>query len=362
MLELEGKTTAVFHLGIFSGEFQAVITAGFDATECFRLGLCPSDDPDTFSEALEHLDYLAIYDTFRQNFTIPVNESDYFYRMTASDRNHIVGSVDYTKTGVVLGVYLVVAMVILALYRNRRTLAIEYNFKLSTLSKMIFRYLVLKVVSTVVFFVFLFVFIREYFRASLLPSLTKFFVIWNYGLSVMSFSLVVLFALGYGTKQFTITTLMGLKTGILSVVYLIQTLKSLIDDLDQLNAYWDRDVTIYHKVSIGFLVVAVVITTLYFGYSTYKIDKDERFLKSASVILGAFLLNPFITLPEDSLSSIFVVKLVGATGGGSTAYGKHLPEVLELGVLIALVYIWRDIREEEEDVGLSNISLSEPGA
>ena len=239
-------------------------------------------------------------------------------------------------------IYSIVSIGLYLVHHFKKRLSLEYQFKPSKLSKWMLNYLAFKTVFKFIYLALMYAYVTG--------DTTKF----NLGLIYLScedyiqgpvtFALAVLFAMGYGTRRFKIDASMAWKTVLLTACDVLFTLPGL---LRAFQIYWDILETIWVELPLTTLYYGLISVCIYIGYNTYKVDRDQRYFESAKAIIIGVLLNPFVVVPE-SFGHIRYFLIDGVVRSKNyTSHGMAIPDLIELVVIIYLVYIWRDIRDEE---------------
>jgi len=249
-------------------------------------------------------------------------------------------------------IYLIVAIGIYFVHHFKQRLSLDYQFKLSKLSKSMLNYLAFKTVFKFIYLAFMFAYVSEEETIKFHLGLV-YLTCEDYILGPVTFALAVLFAMGYGTRKFKIDASMAWKTVILTACNILLTLPGLFRALD---IYWDFLISVWFELPLTILYYGLISLCTYIGYNTYKVDRDPRYMDSAKAIIIGVLLNPFFVVPH-SLWDIryFLIERV-VRSDTDIFCGATLPDLIELVVIIYLIYVWRDIREEESEyVELENI-------
>ena len=145
----------------------------------------------------------------------PINDTFYWYEYSHNKFNgKAIGKyvspqhfhyADKTKLIITVPIYLVCSIIAAVVYIYKRKLLVKMNFKFSNISRILFKYLSVKLVFGTVYLMYLVVFVD--FRTQPLGhfKILVTFTILIYILSLTTFLLVVLLAFGYCTSFFTFT-------------------------------------------------------------------------------------------------------------------------------------------------------------
>lgn len=304
----------------------------------------------------------------------PINDTAYWYEYSNNRfKGRPLGQnaepkdfhrADKYRLIITIPIYLFCSVVTAIVYLNKRKLLATMNFKFSNISRILFKYLSVKLVFGVIYLVFLVMFdnfrIQQLGEYKVLVVLT----ILKYMLGLMSFLLVLHFAFGYCTSFFTFTNRRSVlwKVCGITLLYGIQSFPKFFYELQDLK----NDMTIYLNryrsrlpvpLAVGFIILYIVIlcALAYIAYGTYKhsLNRDARFLLSLQIILAAYILSPLIVVPGGRSSIPNFIKnkyLLNDRGAqDSYAHGVHVPDVVELLAIGALIYVWRDLKYVEND-------------
>lgn len=237
-------------------------------------------------------------------------------------------------------------------------------FKLSPVSKKIYMYMGFKVLVSFTILIY-------YFAADLKENLvTKNFL---YGVTTISTSthilqscLLALFSLGYGTLFFRLDAKKHknvlLYTIITMVLYCLLYFPRVYGEFYAIKHklyLWSFVAPLsWHIISTA-AHIAFIVVLIRNSYKTYHgTNESEKALKSAIVIAASYVLHPFIGVPSlESMSESFGVRQTSPFYDRNTS----VPEILELVVMISLIYIWRDLKEENGEA-YSGIPLSHVSA
>lgn len=249
------------------------------------------------------------------------------------------------------------------LYLWKKELA-PFLFKLSPVSKKIYMYMGFKVLVSFMVLIY-------YFAADIKENIAnKSFL---YGVTAISASirilqsgLLALFSLGYGTLFFRVNTKKHKKVLLYSAIAIV--LHCFLYFPRVYGEFWAISHKLFlwsftnplswHIISsaahIGFVVFLIIN-----AYNTYHgTNESEKALKSAAVIVAAYVLHPFIGVPSlESMSHSIMNRQISPFYDRNT----NVPEILELVVMISLMYIWRDLKEDNGEI-YSGIPLSHVSA
>lgn len=245
------------------------------------------------------------------------------------------------------------------LYLRKKELT-PFLFKLSPVSKKIYMYMGFKILVSFTVLIY-------YFTADMKENLVnKSFL---YGVTAISTSihilqscLLALFSLGYGTLFFHLNAKKHKKvllyTMIALVLYCLLYFPRIYGEfwaISHERFLWDfTNPLSWHIISTA-AYIAFVAFLVRNTYKTYHgTNESEKALKSAAIVAGAFVLHPFIGVPSlESMGYSFSNREILPYYDRNT----NVPETLELIVMISLIYIWRDLKEENGE-SYSGIPLS----
>lgn len=262
-----------------------------------------------------------------------------------------------------LPVYLIAFMALLFLYVRRRQ-AYRYLFKFSKLSKIIYSYFAVKLIFSLVYFVFLVAVFEFEYKKVRLPWIFFVYSVLRAFLSVTPYMLLALFSFGYGVKFFTLEREKSAlaKSAIMTILFSISSFGSIYEEyvyitVDDRSRFRDfGDVNILEIVSVVTRVVALLLLALSV-YRTYK-DAEEYPVvkKSAAIVTAVYFLKPMVLFPAPGEVFRFFTHLFLP----DEFYGYSVPDIVELLALPFLMYIWRDIDGDYVEVKngeLGNLEL-----
>lgn len=361
--------------------FSSRLDLNYTLEDCKAMRLCPSNMEygEEFTKNLLTLDMFEVL-TFTLNknedeLRQPINDTSYWFEYSHNKfKGKAIGKytvpqgfhyADKNKLIITVPIYLVCSLIAAVIYLNKRKLLVTMNFKFSNISRVLFKYLSLKLVFGSAYLAYLVLFVD--FRTQPLGhfKILVAFTIFKYIISLASFLLVVLFAFGYCTSFFTFTNRrpvlwkvcgLTLLNGIQSFpkcFYELQDIRN-TDNLRHVQYFESR---LPVPVAVAFIILYIVIlcVTAYIAYGTYKHahKRDARFLLSFQIILAAYILSPFIVVPyrRSTMPNFIRNKYLLNDGRAFESYsrGVHVPDVIELFVIGVLIYIWRDLKYVEND-------------
>ena len=250
------------------------------------------------------------------------------------------------KLEVSLPVYLIAFMALLFLYVRRRQ-AYRYLFKFSKLSKIIYAYFAVKLVFSLVYFVFLVAVFEFEYKKVRLPWVFFTYSVLRAFLSVTPYMLLALFSFGYGVKFFTLEKekYALAKSAIMTILFSVSSFGSIFEEYVYVTTdnqsrfqYLDND-SVLEIVSVVARDAAVLLLA-FSMYRTYK-DTEEYPLvkKSAAIVTAVYFLKPMVLFPAPEDVFRFVMHLFLP----DEYYGYSVPDIVELFALPFLMYIWRDV-------------------
>ncbi|CUM54317.1 unnamed protein product [Debaryomyces tyrocola] len=358
--------------------FSSRLDLNYTLEDCKAMRLCPSNMEygEEFTKNLLTLDMFEVL-TFTLNknedeLRQPINDTSYWFEYSHNKfKGKAIGKytvpqgfhyADKNKLIITVPIYLVCSLIAAVIYLNKRKLLVTMNFKFSNISRVLFKYLSLKLVFGSAYLAYLVLFVD--FRTQPLGhfKILVAFTIFKYIISLASFLLVVLFAFGYCTSFFTFTNRrsilwkvcgLTLLNGIQSFPKLFYEIQDIKNAVPFFRAFKSRLPT---SVAIGFIALYIVIlfALAYIAYDTYKHShkRDARFLLSFQIILAAYILSPLIVVPTGRSTIPNFIKnryLLNDGVSDPNSQGVHVPDVIELFVIGALIYIWRDLKYVEND-------------
>ena len=377
-----GKVNIDFYNNIIEKDmrkgFHSDLSLNFTLEDCKAMKYCPAtmEYGEEFTKNLLTLDMFEVL-TFTLNknedeLRQPINDTSYWYEYSHNKfKGKAIGKyvspqhfhyADKNKLIITVPIYLVCSIIAAVVYIYKRKLLVKMNFKFSNISRILFKYLSVKLVFGTVYLAYLVVFVD--FRTQPLGhfKILVTFTIFKYILSLTTFLLVVLLAFGYCTSFFTFTNRkpilwkvcgITLLNGIQSFPKLFYELQDIKNSVPFFRAYKSR---LPIPVTIGFIALYIVIlfALTYIAYDTYKHShkRDARFLLSFQIILAAYVLSPFIVVPSGrSTIPLFIKNKYLLNEGAPEHYSQsiHVPDVIELFAIGALIYIWRDLKYVEND-------------
>ncbi|RLV88053.1 hypothetical protein JA9_002103 [Meyerozyma sp. JA9] len=245
-----------------------------------------------------------------------------------------------------LPVYLIAFMALLFLYVRRRQ-AYRYLFKFSKLSKIIYSYFAVKLIFSLVYFVFLVAVFEFEYKKVRSPWIFFIYSVLRAFLSVTPYMLLALFSFGYGVKFFTLEREKSAlaKSAIMTILFSISSFSSIYEEYvyitaDDQSRFRDfGDVNIVEVVSVVTRVVAILLLALSV-YRTYKDTEEYPVVKkSAAIVIAVYFLKPMVVFPPPGEVFRFFTHLFLP----DEFYGYSVPDIVELLALPFLMYIWRDI-------------------
>mmetsp|Transcript_2020 Transcript_2020/g.1972 ORF Transcript_2020/g.1972 Transcript_2020/m.1972 type:complete len:426 (+) Transcript_2020:1014-2291(+) len=362
------------HKGVLSH-----VGLNFTLEDCMAMKLCPSN-MEYGEEFLNNLVTLDMFDvlTFVLNknedeLRHPINDTAFWFEHSPNKfKAQYLGKnvrpkqfhyADKLVLIITVPIYLICSVITSIVYLNKRKMLASVNFKFSNISRILFKYLSVKLVFGVLYLAFLIMFddfkIHHLGDYRVLVALTAF----KYLLSLASFILVVLFAFGYCTSFFTFTNRRHILWKICSIatLYGIQSFPKFYYELQDLK----NDMPFFHMyrsrlpvplvVGLVVLYIMILCAIAYIAYGTYKhsLNRDARFLLSFQIILAAYILSPLIVVPSgrSSIPNFIKNKYLLNDRGAQESFsrGVHVPDVIELFVIGALIYVWKDLKYVEND-------------
>lgn len=372
------KESGTVSFGLRLGSEEEILFSkssfNFTLENCKSLELCPQElTNDKFINALRDMNEYEIFkkllEVHKDVLDVPLNVSSHTYSISKkgivelqyNSYPRFFHRTDRQKLNIVVPVFIICFIVCLGMYIQKRKLLVEYNFKFSNLSIILIKYLIAKLFFSIIYLIQLVLFDDFEFKnlgsTGILITLSTI----NYMFSLATFILVTLFALGYCTLFFNLRNRKDviLKTTVLVVLYFAQTITKLLLELREIEHSYHE---IFFKATgthftIGRIVVSIfIISSL--AYCAYRTNKkheigDNRYKTSCFIILIGYIVSPLITFPRggrnmlEFLNEKFASNTRSWIGGERT--GIHIPEIIELIVILALIYIWRDQKYVEKD-------------
>lgn len=324
--------------------------------------LCPSNMEygEEFTKNLLNLDMFEVL-TFTLNknedeLRQPINDTSYWYEYSRNKfRGKAIGKnvepenfhrVDKHKLIFTVPIYLVCSLVAAVVYLNKRKLLATMNFKFSNISRILFKYLSIKLVFGTSYLTYLVLFDNFAMIHLGNSKVLALLAIFKYLLNLTSFLLVFLFAFGYCTSFFTFTNRRPVLWKVCGLTLLngIQSFPKCFYELQDIrNTNNLRHVQFFESrlpvpVAVAFIILYIIIlcVTAYIAYGTYKHShkRDARFLLSFQIILAAYILSPFIVVPygRSTMPNFIRSKYLLNDGRAFESYsrGVHVPDVVEL--------------------------------
>jgi hypothetical protein len=379
-----GEVFVGFYNNIFEEDtskgFLSNVHLNFTLEDCKAMKVCPSNMEygEEFTKNLLTLDMFEVL-TFTLNknedeLRQPINDTSYWYEYSRNEfRGKAIGKnvrpkdfhrADKYKLIITVPIYLVCSIITVAVYLYKRKLLVKMNFKFSNISRILFKYLSVKLVFGTSYLAYLVLFddlgMQRLGNFKILVTLT----IFKYILSLTSFLLVVLLAFGYCTSFFTFTNRRPILWKVFGVtlLYGIQSFPKLFYELQDIKNTETFFYTSFRSrlpvpVAVAFIIlyIAILFATAYIAYGTYKHahTRDARFLLSFQIILAAYVLSPLIVVPygRSAIPNFIKNKYLLNDRGAEESYseGVHIPDVIELFAIGALIYTWRDLKYVEND-------------
>jgi hypothetical protein len=321
----------------------------YSLDECIEQGYCP-DDITTTKDFWGQLDTLApsfLTDTISALNTtfqiITYNRGPYEVDRDGEIYVPYRFFIRKNKYTAMIVIYSIVSIGLFLVHHFKQRLSLEYEFKLSKLSKLMLKYLAFKTVFKLIYLALMFAYVGDQMTIEFNLGLV-FLTCEEYIQGQVTFALAVLFAMGYGTRRFKIDASMAWKTVLLTACNVLLTLPGLFQAF---RKEWKILVSVWFELPVTILYYGLISLCFFIGYNTYKVDRDQRYLDSAKAIIIGVLLNPFFVVPDNLWSTRYFLIDVVVRSEGSKSYGMTIPDLIELVVIIYLIYVWRDIREEE---------------
>lgn len=361
-----GEVNIGFYNNIFEKDtskgFLSNVNLNFTLEDCKVMKLCPSNMEygEEFTKNLLNLDMFEVL-TFTLNknedeLRQPINDTSYWYEYSRNKfRGKAIGKnvepenfhrVDKHKLIFTVPIYLVCSLVAAVVYLNKRKLLATMNFKFSNISRILFKYLSIKLVFGTSYLTYLVLFDNFAMIHLGNSKVLALLAIFKYLLNLTSFLLVFLFAFGYCTSFFTFTNRRPVLWKVCGLTLLngIQSFPKCFYELQDIrNTNNLRHVQFFESrlpvpVAVAFIILYIIIlcVTAYIAYGTYKHShkRDARFLLSFQIILAAYILSPFIVVPygRSTMPNFIRSKYLLNDGRAFESYsrGVHVPDVVEL--------------------------------
>lgn len=338
------------HHGMHEGGHFASTSFNYSLDQCVSDGHCPPT-MSTYKGLWDRIYSLKpklLTDTI-SGISTTFNETTHGrHRLSSDEVSSFIGYLSYdveirrNKYMAMLVVYLIVTIVFFVLNRLRNLLAIDYEFKLSRLSKLMLKYLVIKSVFNLVFLVLMFTYVDD---GIIKKRLGYFYLTFeSYIQGPITFALAVLFASGYATKRYKIDAPLAWRVIILTACDIILTAPNVLRE----EKSWTFLTAVWLETPLAIMYCILIGYCFYLGFKSYQIDGDHRFLQSAKAIVIGIVMVPFVVVPEDfwTIKYLFVDTVVRAKF--TFAAGMHIPELIEFAVIVYLIYVWRFIHDEEQ--------------
>lgn len=261
-----------------------------------------------------------------------------------------------------LPVYLIAFMALLFFYVRRRQ-AYRYLFKFSKLSKIIYAYFAVKLIFSLVYFVFLVAVFEFEYKKVRLPWIFFTYSVLRAFLSITPYMLLALFSFGYGVKFFSLERekYALAKSTIMTILFSISSFGSIFEEYlyiatdNQTRFQYLDHVGALEIVSVATRVAALLLLAVSL-YRTYK-DTEEYPLvkKSTAIVTAVHLLKPMVVFPAPGDVIRFFTHLFLP----DEYYGYSVPDIVELFALPFLMYIWRDV--DGDYVGLKDVEMESSG-